>query len=154
MQAIKDAGKLFFGEMVNQQAQWLGVPVVNSGASGTVRTPIPKADALIRMLALFAPRVRKLQPQASQMQLTCEMMPSCKVVDAIGDVLAERNPNEGEGFVIADVSLRDMRSMPKGQQPKPPLSFMDYQLSILNADVMVPAMMKSVYKSGLKKLRK
>jgi hypothetical protein len=106
------------------------------------------------MFALFVPRITKLRSQASQMQLTCEMMPSCKVVDASGNVLAKRNPGEGEGFVIEEVKIGDTKSMPGGRQPKPPLPFMDYQLSILNADVMVPAMMKSVYKDGLKKIRK
>jgi predicted amidohydrolase len=152
--SLKNAGKIFFGDMVDQQAQWLGVPMVNSGACGTVKTPIPKGDALAKMLALFAPHIRKLWTQADQMQLSCEMMSSCKIVDASGCVLAKRHPSEGEGFVMAEVSLGDTKSAPRGQQPKPPLSFIDYQLSILNADVMIPAMMKSVYKNGLKKLRK
>jgi predicted amidohydrolase len=154
MEALKNAGKVFFGDMVNQQAQWLGVPVVNSGASGTVKTPIPKGNALLKILALFAPHIRKLQPQANQMQLYCEMMSSCKVVDASGCVLAERMPGEGERFVMAEVALADSKSMPRGQQPKPPMKPLEYQLSILNADVMIPAMMRSVYKNGLKKLRK
>ncbi|MFT3893637.1 MAG: carbon-nitrogen hydrolase family protein [Anaerolineales bacterium] len=154
MESLKNAGKVFFGDMVDQQAKWLGVPVVNSGASGTVKTPIPKGDALLKMLALLAPHVRKLQPQASQMQLTCEMMPSCKVANASGCVVAERMPVEGEGYVMAEVSLGDTKPMPRGQQPKPPMKPLEYQLSVLNADVMVPAMMKSVYKNGLKKLRK
>lgn len=154
MEALKDAGKLFFGDMVDQQAQWLGVPVVNSGACGTVKTPIPKANALLRMFALFAPHIQKLRSQASQMQMSCGMMPSCKVVDVNGNVVEERDPGEGEGFIMAEVSLGDSKSMPKGRQPKPPLSFINYQLSILNADVTVPAMMRSVYKNGLKKLKK
>lgn len=154
MESLKNAGKIFFGDMVNQQAQWLGVPVVNSGACGTVKTPIPKAGALIKMLAPFAPRIRDLQSQASQMQLSCGMMSSCKVVDASGCVLAKRHPSEGEGFVMAEVSLKETKTMPTDRQPKPPMRPMEYLLSILNADVMVPAMMKSVYKDGLKKLGK
>jgi hypothetical protein len=147
-------GKYFFGEMVDQQAKWLGVPVVNSGASGRVKTSIPKAEVLIKMFALLAPHIRKLRPQASQMQLSCEMMSSCKVVDASGCVIAERFPAEGEGFVMAEVAFKATKSMPTDHQPKPPMKFMEYQMSILNADVMVPAMMKSVYKDGLKKLKK
>jgi len=152
--SLKDAGRQFFGEMVNQQAKWLGVPVVNSGASGWVKTHIPKASALLRTFALFAPHMLKLLPLASQLQMSCEMIPSCKVVDAGGHVLAERMPAEGEGFVITEVTLADAKSMPRKQQPKSPLKPMEYQLSLLNADVIVPTMMKSIYKNGLKKIKK
>jgi len=154
MNSLKGAGGRFFGDMVYQQARWLGVPVVNSGASGEVKTYIPKAGALIQMFALLAPQMRKLSPKANQLQMSCEMIPSCKVVDASGHLVAERMPTEGEGFVIAEVTLRDAKSMPRERQPKPPLKPMEYQLSLLNADVMVPAMMKSVYKNGLRKRNK
>lgn len=154
MASIKDIGRQFFGEMVNQQARWLGVPAVNSGASGRVLTHVPKASALLKNLILFSPHLLKFLPRADQMQLSCGMIPSCKVVDADGCVLAERPPGEGEGFAISDVTLADSKPVPAGRQPNPPMNGMLARMSYLNADLMVPFMMQSVYKNGLKKIRK
>ena len=154
MSSLKDAGKQFFGEMVNQQAKWLGVPVVNSGASGRVQTHIPKAGTLLRSFILFAPRIIKLLPKAEQLQMSCEMIPSCKVVDADGRTLAERAPVDGEGFAISEVTLADTKSVPKRRQPNPPLHRMTARMALFNADVLVPSMMRSVYKNGLKKIKK
>ena len=155
MGSIKDTGRQFFGEMVNQQAKWLGMPVINSGASGHVQTHIPKAGALLKNFLLFAPRrIVKLLPKAEQLQMSCEMIPSCKVVDAQGRTLAERAPAEGEGFTMAEVTLGDLKPVPTQRQPNPPLNRMISQMAFFNADVMVPAMMRSVYKNGLKKIKK
>ena len=153
MNSLKDTGKKFFGEMVNQQAKWLGVPAVNSGASGYVRTHIPKANALLRSFSLFAPHILKLLPKAEQLQMACDMIPSCKVVDADGNVLAERTPTEGEGFILSEVMLADSKSMPTHPQPNPPLDQMAFRMAIFSADVLTPAMMRSVYKNGLKKIK-
>lgn len=153
MNSMKDAGTQFFGEMVNQQAKWLGVPAVNSGASGQVQTHIPKANALLRSFSLFAPHILKLLSKAEQLQMTCGMIPSCKVVDAGGNILAERMPSEGEGFVLSEVTLADSKSMPTHPQPNPPLDKMTARMAIFNADLLIPAMVRSVYKNGLKKIK-
>jgi hypothetical protein len=154
MSSMKDIGKQFFGEMVNQQAKWLGVPVVNSGASGHVQTHIPKAGALLRTFSLFVPRILKLLPKAEQLLMSCEMVPSCKVVDASGHTLAKRAPAEGESFAISEVSLADSKSVPKHRQPNPPLHRMISRMALFNSDFMIPFMMQSVYKNGLKKIKK
>jgi hypothetical protein len=152
--SAKDAGKQFFGEMVNQQAKWLGVPVVNSGASGQVQTHLPKAAALLRILSLFAPRIIKLLPKAESLRMSCDMVPSCKVVDADGCTLAERMPTEGDGFALSEVTLADSKSSPKERQPNPPLNRMVTRIALFNSDLMIPAIMRSVYRDGLKKIRK
>ena len=154
MSSIKDVGRQFFGEMVDQQAKWLGVPVVNSGASGSVLTHIPKAGTLLRTFIFFAPRILKLLPKAEQLQMSCGMIPSCKVVDSDGHILAERAPAKGEGFAISEVTLADSKSVPTRRQPNPPLDRMVARMALFNADVMVPFLMRSVYKNGLKKIRK
>ena len=153
MRSIKDVGKTFFGEMVDQQAKWLGVPVVNSGASGQVRTHLPKARALLTSLVLFAPRILKFLPHAKSLEMSCEMIPICKVVDASGNIVAARAPNEGEGFVISEVRLTDSKPVPGTRQPYPPLPRSTARMAFFNADVMVPFLMRSVYRSGLKKIK-
>jgi len=153
MSSMQDAGKQFFGEMVNQQAKWLGIPAVNSGASGQVQTHFPKANALLRSFSLFAPHIRKLLPKADQLQMFCGMIPSCKVVDADGNILVERMPTEGEGFVLSEVTLADTKSMPAQPQPNAPMTQMAFRMATFNADVLIPVMMRSVYKNGLKKTK-
>jgi hypothetical protein len=153
LDSLQDVGKQFFGEMVDQQAQWLGIPAVNSGASGHVLTHIPKANMLLRSFSLFVPRIRKLVSKAEQLQMSCEMIPSCKVVDADGSVLAERMPAEGEGLILAEVKLADSKSIPAYPQPQPPLTKSVLRMATFNADVFVPALVRSVYKNGLKKIK-
>ena len=153
MNSIKDSGKQFFGEMVNQQAKWLGVPAVNSGASGHVQTHIPKAKTLLRSFSLFAPHILNLLPKAEQLQMACGIIPSCKVVDASGNIVVERSPTEGEGFVLSDVTLADSKNMPAHPQPAHPMGRLKSQLALFNADILIPAMMRSVYKNGLRKLK-
>lgn len=154
--SMKEVGRQFFGEMVNQQAKWLGVPVVNSGASGQVQTHLPKAATLLRILGFFAPRIGKLLPQGEPLhiQMSCEMIPSCKVVDAGGRTLAECAPVEGEGFAISEVTVADSKPSPKGRQPNPPLNRMVARMALFNSDLLIPTIMRSVYRDGLKKIRK
>ena len=153
VRSMEDVGSRFFGEMVNQQARWLGVPVVNSGASGCVQTHMPKARALLGVLGLMSPRLFKLLPKAEQLRMSCEMISSCKVVDAGGTILAQRLPAEGEGFAVSEVILTDSKPIPKVDQPHPPLNRMIASMAIFNSDVMIPSTMRSVYKSGLKKIK-
>jgi Carbon-nitrogen hydrolase len=154
MNSTKFAGIQFFGEMVNQQARWLGTPVVNSGANGRVQTPIPKSNLLLKMLSMFAPRMNKMLPKSDSLRLSCGMIPSCKIVDGSGHILTERAQHQGEGFVLAEVTLADSKSMPTQAQPKIPLDRFTSQMAILNADVFIPWMMKSVYRYGIKTLKK
>jgi predicted amidohydrolase len=152
--SMKDVGSRFFGEMVNQQARWLGIPAVNSGASGCVQTHMPKARALLGILGLLTPRLFKLLPKAEQLQISCEMISSCKVVDASGNTLAQRLPSDGEGFIISAVTLADSKPTPTEDQPHPPLPRLIAGMAIFQSDVLVPSMMLSLYRKALKKLKK
>jgi hypothetical protein len=82
------------------------------------------------------------------------MISSCKVVDAGGNILAQRLPTDGEGFVVSEVTLAESKSLPTRPQPHPPLGRITAGMAILNSDVFVPAMMKSIYKDGLKSITK
>lgn len=146
MASVKGSGKQVFGEMVDQQAAWLGVPAVNTGGSGQVQTRVPRGSAFLGGLAFLAPRLLKRWRQADRMEMTCEMIPSCKAVDASGRRLCARSPAEGEGFTLTEVTLPDRKPSPRGPQPKSPLSRQAY----LTADVLIPFLMRPVYRRGLK----
>jgi predicted amidohydrolase len=148
MDSIKTAGEQTFGEIVDQQARWLGVPVVNSGVTGLIRTYIPKAKSLVLSFLLLLPRLVKQLKDAEQMEMSSGMIASCKIVNANGQVIAQRNPSEGEGYAMAKVNLQEQKPKPSGAQPKSTIPSLAY----LNADVMVPLMMRSVYQKGKRRI--
>jgi len=145
--SMKDAGRHVFGDMISWQTAWLGVPIVNTSGSGHFQSSIPRPAPLVWGFSIIAPRLARYRSQADRMQLSCDMIPSCKVFNAEGAVIAERTQAEGEGFALADVTLADTKPVPQGTQPSSQLSAGVY----FNADVLVPFLMKPVYRNGLRK---
>jgi len=144
MASTRGLGEQTFAVMVDQQAEWLGIPVVNSGGSGSIRTNIPKARSLISSFLLIAPRLIKQLGNVDRLQMSSNMIESCKIVDAKGQVLAKRTQSEGEGYAIADVELSPQRPKPGENQPMSPLNAFAY----INSDFILPWMMRSVYRKG------
>jgi hypothetical protein len=147
--SIKDSGRKIFGDMLNQQTAWLGVPTVHTVGSGHIQTRIPRGTALAWSLILFAPRVVRMLPHASKMQMSCDMIPGCKVVNASGQVISERAQAEGEGYTLANITIPDTRPMPEDKQPASTLNWMAY----FNADILIPLLMQRVYREGLRRLQ-
>ena len=146
--SMKGSGQRVFGDMTNQQAAWLGVPVVNAGGSGHIQTPIPRGAAFAWIFSLIAPRLVRHLRHAGQMQMSCDMIPSSKVIHASGQTLAERTQVEGEGFTLAEVTLPEARSSPRGPQPASPLTRAAY----FSSDVLIPFLMRPVYRKGLQRI--
>jgi Carbon-nitrogen hydrolase len=148
MASLKETGRQVFRDMISQQTAWLGVPTVNTGGSGHFQTYLPRTAPIVWGYSMMVPRLAKYRSQAEQMQLSCDMIPSCRVFTADGVVVAERTPAQGEGFACADVALADSKPVPHGPQPPAQIPSSAY----FNADVLVPFLMKPVYRNGLKKL--
>ena len=147
MATIKGTGRLVFSDMINQQTGWLGVPAVNTVGCGRIKTAIPNALTSFLAFLPLAPWLVKYLPQASQMQMSCDMVPGCKVVDASGRVLAELSQEQGEAFTVAEVSLADARPSPQGDQPVSPLPWLAY----FTSDVLLPSLSVPVYRRGLRR---
>jgi len=146
--SMKEAGQRVFGDMLYEQTAWLGVPAVNSGACGQIRTGIPRGELLLKSMILMRPSLIKQISQARHMQMSCSMLASCKVVSAEGQELAQRSPAEGEGYAITDVNLPDARPIPGKRQPKAPINRTTYWVS----DVLIPFLMRSIYRKGLQQI--
>jgi hypothetical protein len=146
MASMKQGGNYVFGEMISRQTAWLGVPTVNTSGSGRFQSRLPRSTPLVWGYSILVPRLVKHFHQAGQLQMSCDMLPSCRVFNAQGELVAERTQAQGEGFALADVTLADTKPQPFGQQPPSQLSSNVYFI----ADVLVPFLMKSVYKKGLK----
>jgi hypothetical protein len=147
--SLKGTGRLVFGDMVNQQTAWLNVPAVHTVGSGHIKTDIPNGLASF-LLGLFpvAPWLIKYLPQASQVQMSCDLVPGCKIVDANGQVLTEVAQEQGETFTIAEVTLGEKKRFPQGPQPASPISWITYFVS----DIVMPWLTIPVYRKGLRRV--
>ncbi len=146
--SLKGTGRLVFGAMVNQQTAWLNVPAVNTVGSGHIKTSIPNGLAALLVLLPVAPWLIKYLPQASQLQMSCDLVPGCKIVDANGQVLTELAQEQGETFTIVEVTLADEKRFPQEPQPASPISWLIYFMS----DIVLPWLTIPVYRKGLRRV--
>jgi hypothetical protein len=145
--SFKNSGTYVFGDMLNQQAAWLGVPMVNTVGCGHIETPIPNGFAGLLSILPAAPWLIKYLPQAHRMRMACDFVPGCKVVDASGQIISEISQAEGEAFTTAEVMLADQPAQPQGEQPRPKLSPLLY----LTSDTIVPLLSIPTYRRGLRR---
>jgi hypothetical protein len=148
MASFKDAGRLLFGDMINQQTAWLGVPAVNTVGTGHIKTAIPNGRASLLTILPAAPWLAKYLPQANQLQMSCAMVQGCKVVDAGGQVLAELTQEQGETFTTAEVALAAEKPSPQKPQPASLLPWPAY----FSSDFALPLLSVPVYRKGLRRV--
>ncbi len=155
MAGMKESAQQVFGEMLGEQAEWLGVPAVNTVGSGHIRTPIPNGFASFLSFLPLAPWLVRHLPQAHGMEIACDMTPGTKIVGADGQVLAALSQEQGESFVIAQVPLplshshsraNEQPAPPSAPQPASSLSPLVYFAS----DVLLPALSVPTYRRGLR----
>jgi hypothetical protein len=151
MRLTKGSAHRVFGEVFRQQAAWLGVPAVGSGGSGRIRTTVPNGLGSMLSMVPMAPWLIQHLPQASHLALSCEMTPACQVVGAEGQTVSALDPEDGEAFTLAEVTLpsSDARPTPEGPQPAPGISRFVYFVS----DVVLPTLTVPVYRRGLREAR-
>jgi predicted amidohydrolase len=143
----KDTGRLLFGDMVNQQTAWLGVPAAQTVGTGHIQTDIPNGLLSLALFLPAAPWLAKYLPQANRLQLSCDFVQGCKVVGAQGQVLAELAQAQGERFTLAEVTLADNKPTPRSPQPKSLLPKSSYFVS----DILIPWLTIPVYRRGLRR---
>jgi len=150
MAALRGSGRRVFGDMIDQQSAWLGVPAVNTVASGHIQTAIPNGRVSLLVFLPAAPWLVKHLSQADKMRMSCGMVPGCKIVDNQGRVLAELTQDEGETFTIAEVTLAAEKPSPHSPQPRSALPWLAYFLG----DILLPALTVPVYRNGLRRFQK
>jgi hypothetical protein len=147
MATVKDTGRKLFGDMINEQTAWLGVPAVNTVGAGRITTSVPRGAATLLALLPAAPWLARYLPMAGRMQMTCDMIQGCKVVAADGQVLTEMAQAQGEGFTVATVTLADAPPQPRGAQPPsrvPPFAY-------ASSDVVLPRLVEPIYRYGVRR---
>ncbi|MBN2549046.1 MAG: carbon-nitrogen hydrolase family protein [Anaerolineales bacterium] len=142
---IKGSAGRVFQENFSQQTAWLRAPAVLSSGCGRFRTPIPRGRILTLALLPVAPWLGRFLSQADGLELSCNSASGCKILDARGEQLAGRTPEEGEGFVVAEVTVGGRKSTPIKTQPTPPVPLISYLLS----DYLLPWLSLPVYREGV-----
>jgi predicted amidohydrolase len=145
---LKNSGRRLFGDMINEQAAWLGVPAVNTAGAGHIETDIPNGFGSVLSMIPAAPWLIKYLPQANRMRLSCDFVQGCKVVDATGQVLTELRQEDGETLTLAEVALADKRPQPTPPPPPSRLSFLTY----LTSDIILPLLSIPTYRRGLRRV--
>jgi hypothetical protein len=68
----------------------------------------------------------------------------CKILDNSGEILTRLSKEDGETFIMAEVTLPPSKISPQDPQPASLIPGTSYFL----ADVFIPAIMKPVYRRG------
>ncbi|MEW5872141.1 MAG: carbon-nitrogen hydrolase family protein [Chloroflexota bacterium] len=144
---IRHSLRRIFGDTIEQQAAWLGVPLAITGGCGHFHSPVPRGRAALLSLALTAPWLLRYLPQADHLELSCHITPACKILDAHGQVVAECTQEQGETFILAEVELPQARPQPGTPQPRPPVPWIAYLFS----DVLLPALVRPIYQHGVQR---
>jgi len=146
LRTLLQAAHRVFGDVIRQQATWMGVPAVNTVGCGHITTPIPNGRLSMLSMAPLAPALLKYLSQADRVQMSCDMAPGCQVIDAQGRVLAALAQADGETFTSAAVTLPAERPAPRGPQPETGLS----RLAYLASDILLPLVSLPAYRRGLR----
>jgi predicted amidohydrolase len=146
MARLRGRAGLVFGEMIDRQAAWLGVPVVNAMPCGVFNSYIPRAKTSLLLMLPGAPWLARYLRQADQIKMTCNYVPGCKIVNKEGQVLSAVQPEQGECLALAEVNMADEKHSPQGRQPRLPVPWLAYFLS----DFALPRLSIPVYKAGLR----
>ncbi len=105
-----------FGGCFRRQGAALGVPVVNTAATGTFRSPIPLPRLSTLLFALTRVDLWPKILGARSMEVEMPFYHETWVTDRTGQVLARAEPGQ-EGYALATVTLPDERPRPQGEQP-------------------------------------
>jgi hypothetical protein len=147
LETMQSTGRLLFGDMINEQTAWLGVPTVATVGAGKITTRLPQAKASVASMVPLVPWLAKYVPAADQVEMTCDIIHGCKVVDAAGNVLTEIPKGEGDAFTFAEVTLSDKRSTPVTEQPPSRLPSFSY----FSSDYLLPWLTIPIYRQGLRR---
>ncbi len=143
---IKGTGRKLFGDVVNQQTGWLGVPAVQTVGAGRLQTAVPRSFMTLFSYLAVAPSLLGKLSNARNMQLSCDFVQGCKVVDSDGRVLSELPQSAGESFTTGEVTVSTKKQAPKRLQPKVPIAWLTY----FSSDVILPILMRPVYRRGIR----
>ncbi|MBN1873447.1 MAG: carbon-nitrogen hydrolase family protein [Anaerolineae bacterium] len=129
-----------FGAHLRRQAAALGVPVVNTTATGLFSTSVPLPAISLLSYTLGRPDFWRYLSQAEAIRVEAGYFHETYVADAMGKVLAQVPPG-AEHFAIAEVTLPETRPQSRASQPAFGISPLLYLL-----DEFANALLRPVYR--------
>ncbi|CAG0931905.1 Deaminated glutathione amidase [Thermoflexales bacterium] len=148
MQSIQDTGQNVFGTGMNRFTAWLGVPLLNTVASGHFRSPVPNPRATLLTMLPAVPQFVRYWDQADQAQVSSEMTPACKIVNSAGAIVTQLSPAQGETYAVSEIEIAAEKPQPIGPRPGPTATWFTY----LTSDVLLPCISRPVYQRGVQAL--
>ncbi len=138
--ALSGTEEVVFLSTVDEQAAWLGIPVIHSGSSGRLRSSIPTGVTSFLPFAPWLLRYRTIE-------IDCPMMNTCRVVDPTGKTIAIAS-EQGDAIAVAEVAIPDRRPTPSGPQPRIRVP----RLAYVMVDGVIPAVSIRCYRRGLRRI--
>ena len=148
MQSTSSTAESVFGTGLNRYAAWLGVPLLNTAASGHFSSPVPNPQATVLAMLPAMPQLAPYLGQAAQLQVSCEMTLACKIVNGAGAIVTLLDQAQGEIYASGEIEIATGKPQPIGSFPGPTASWFTY----LTSDVILPFISRPVYQRGLRTL--
>jgi N-carbamoylputrescine amidase len=146
MRHVKHTSGGVFSHCLLQQAAYLGVPVVNTTATGVFSSAVPSPKVSLAVYTLARPDLWKYIPQADAVRVETGYYNETYVADAAGRVL-QRVPPEVEAYTLAEMVLADTPPQPHGKQPPFGISAFAYW-----SDAFADWILASAYRRGIRKV--
>lgn len=118
----------FPGIDMDEQAAWLGVPVVATVGAGKVHLKLPRPYFGATFFIALRPDLWSRFRQFKQMYLETGFDKQTKIIDKAGKVVS-RVEHDGDGFTLSDIDLHPTKSKPSKKQPKMRTSSIAYFVS-------------------------
>lgn len=135
-----------FGADLDAQAQWLGVPLVNTSGGGQLRTYFPAPRMTMFFYTLFRPDLWRHIRKAYDAEILADYYSQTKIINADGTVQAR--VTEQEGVMLGEIELADETPTPDtATQPDIPYAASTYFFT----DVFGPAQMETYYREGVRR---
>jgi predicted amidohydrolase len=132
-----------------QQARWLRVPVISSGASGTFQTILPAPFFSVgALLSLRSDLWGYADKNYAEAELTAPFFSSTRIIAADGKTII-RLTDEGDNYLISNIEISDSPPILdlRDEQAKIAVS----QLVFYIVDVIAVALLTLTYRRGLRR---
>lgn len=142
---LKGAAEALFCRELLRQAAWLGVPAVNTTATGLFASAVPLPRlSLTACLSAWPDQWRHLE-QAEKVRLEARYYTYTYVADASGRVLAQVAP-ETEGGVVGEVALAEEPPRPAGSPPPSEMPALAFP-----GEVLASVPLAEAYRAGVRR---
>ena len=141
-QAMRGDGNKAFHDIAAAQTAWLGVPTVSAGVVGTFDSPMPCSRASLMMLLPTAPWLARYLPYIDDVRITSDTLSTAYARNADGTFAARLSPDDGESFIVKEITLPDERHAPITPQPPSTVSWASYFVS----DLALPTITQPYYR--------